>query len=69
MQKEKIQLKSETDSELIAQLIGIKVREGLGLFDATKKILSESIYGTWGLVIIDRMFPKQMVVCRNGSPL
>ena len=49
-----IELRSETDSELIVQFIGKYVAEGMSLWDATQKTLKDKLVGTWGLAILDR---------------
>ena len=60
---------SQTDTEVIAKLIGhYKEQDGLTLYDATQKALLECD-GTWGLCIMDTDSPDQLVVACNGSPL
>jgi len=60
---------SQTDTEVIAKLIGhVKETENLSVVDATEKALSRCD-GTWGLCIMDKNDPNQLVVACNGSPL
>ena len=59
---------SETDTEVIAQLIGHHLDQGLPVLDAVKKTLAR-LEGTWGLAIIHKDEPHQVIACRNGSPL
>ena len=59
---------SETDTEVIAQLIGHHLDQGLPVLDAVKKTLAR-LEGTWGLAIIHKDEPQQVIACRNGSPL
>ena len=33
------------------------------------KLIVNDNKGTWGLAIIDRENPNQILVCRNGSPI
>uniref|UniRef100_A0A0H5RK65 Glutamine--fructose-6-phosphate aminotransferase [isomerizing] n=1 Tax=Spongospora subterranea TaxID=70186 RepID=A0A0H5RK65_9EUKA len=63
-----IKFKSETDSEVIACLIGFYLDEGLDTLEAVKKALSR-LHGTWGLCIIDVKHPDRIIAARNGSPL
>ena len=41
----------------------------ISLYNAVLQLTSEVIRGTWGLLAIDKRFPSQMVVARNGSPI
>ncbi|KAM3135541.1 hypothetical protein pb186bvf_012397 [Paramecium bursaria] len=67
--KEKgVQFNSETDSEVIAQLIGYQLRQGSELLGAVEQVL-ERLHGQWGLAIIDKKNPETMIVCRQGSPI
>eukprot|EP00472_Partenskyella_glossopodia_P004794 CAMPEP_0197528810 /NCGR_PEP_ID=MMETSP1318-20131121/26387_1 /TAXON_ID=552666 /ORGANISM="Partenskyella glossopodia, Strain RCC365" /LENGTH=655 /DNA_ID=CAMNT_0043084049 /DNA_START=55 /DNA_END=2022 /DNA_ORIENTATION=- len=63
-----IPFKSQTDTEVIAQLIGTMLDEGLEIIPAVHKALSQ-LEGTWGLCILCKSEPGKIVVCRNGSPL
>jgi len=68
--KEKYQINfvSETDSEVIAQLIGLYVKEGKETLEAVRDALHE-LEGTWGLVVLDRLAPGTLIVAKNGSPM
>lgn len=63
-----IPFRSETDTEVIPQLIGHYLDCGMTLLDAIKKTLSR-LEGTWGLGIISTLLPDTMIAARNGSPL
>jgi glucosamine--fructose-6-phosphate aminotransferase (isomerizing) len=63
-----IQFKSQTDTEVISQLIGHYLDENLPILDAVKKALSR-LEGTWGLAILHKDSPNQIIAARNGSPL
>ena len=69
LQQQGIKLKSETDTELIAQYIGLFLDQGATLLDAVKRTLAEKIVGTWGLLVIHKDEPHKMIVSRNGSPI
>jgi glucosamine--fructose-6-phosphate aminotransferase (isomerizing) len=60
--------KSQTDTEIIAVLIGYYMDIGEPIETAIQKTISELI-GTWALVIIHADFPNKMWITRNGSPL
>ena len=59
---------SETDTEVIAVLIGYHMDQGCEWLEAVKQSLEE-IDGTWGLVIINVAEPHSIICCRKGSPL
>uniref|UniRef100_A0A7S1KQ41 Glutamine--fructose-6-phosphate aminotransferase [isomerizing] n=1 Tax=Percolomonas cosmopolitus TaxID=63605 RepID=A0A7S1KQ41_9EUKA len=68
MQKYQIQCVSETDTEVIAQLIGVHLDQGLDILEAIKQSVS-LLEGTWGLVVLSLDQPDQIIATRNGSPL
>lgn len=60
---------SDTDTEVIVQLIGHRKQElQSGLFAAVKSALS-SLIGAYAIAVIDKDEPDAMVVARNSSPL
>ncbi len=59
---------SETDTEVLAELIGRGVDAGLSLLEAVVKALKR-IEGTAGIVVLDRMDPEKLVAARIGSPV
>lgn len=59
---------SETDTEVIAQLIGRYLDDGLGLVDAVKATLGR-LEGTWGLAVLSPLLPGAIIVAKNGSPI
>merc|ERR1719197_305749 len=63
-----IAFSSQTDTEVIAQLIGHYMDEGLNFQDALHNTLSR-LEGSWGIVAIDRSDPGTLACARNGSPL
>jgi len=60
--------KSQTDTEIIAVLIGYHIDNGELIENAIQKTIEELI-GTWALVIIHVDYPNKMWITRNGSPL
>ena len=63
-----IPVASETDTELIAQLIGMHLDEGYSLMPAVEHAL-EQLTGTWGIGVMSKDHPSQLVVARKGSPM
>jgi glutamine---fructose-6-phosphate transaminase (isomerizing) len=63
-----VTFRSETDTEVLAELIGIAVEAGHTLREAVVLALKQ-IEGTAGIVVIDRLNPEMMVAARLGSPV
>lgn len=63
-----IEFKSETDTEVIVNLISICYNELNDTEKAINKALS-MLEGTWGLVIMDRDDRNRLYCARHGSPL
>jgi glutamine---fructose-6-phosphate transaminase (isomerizing) len=62
-----VELASDTDTEVIAQLVGSRAGDML-LEDAVREALS-MVVGTYGLAVVDDRQPGCIVVARNGSPV
>eukprot|EP00388_Colpodella_angusta_P013114 GDKJ01032989.1.p1 GENE.GDKJ01032989.1~~GDKJ01032989.1.p1 ORF type:complete len:723 (+),score=172.20 GDKJ01032989.1:32-2200(+) len=60
--------KSETDTEVIANLISSLIDEGFQ-FEKAVEEATNMLQGTWGLVVLHKNFPDRLVVSRNGSPI
>ena len=60
--------KSQTDSEIIAVLIGYYINNGESIENAIQKTVEELV-GTWALVIMHADYPNKLWITRNGSPL
>lgn len=65
--KEKYKFKSQTDTEVIANLINYYLKDN-NMQIAIEKSISR-LKGTWALCIIHKDFPNNMWLMRNGSPL
>ena len=65
---EGVELASDTDTEVIAQLVGLGAGAGLPLEQAVREALS-LVAGTYGLAVVDDRQPDRIVVARNGSPV
>ena len=59
---------SQTDTEIIAVLIGKFLDLNYKMEDAIRETLN-CLLGTWALVIIHHNYPNKMWITRNGSPL
>ena len=63
-----IAFKSETDTEVIAKLIGEQLDEGSTVLDAIKTV-EKKLEGTWGVVLIANEHLDEIYAFKNGSPL
>ncbi len=68
LQEQGIEFKSDTDTEVIAQLVGLEVAAGKGLFEAVRSALAR-VQGAYGIAVISTLEPGTMVAARHGSPL
>jgi glutamine---fructose-6-phosphate transaminase (isomerizing) len=59
---------SETDSEVVAQLLGVEVAAGAELADAMRTVCRR-LQGAFTLVAIDAAAPGRLVAARRNSPL
>uniref|UniRef100_A0A7S2R8P1 Glutamine--fructose-6-phosphate aminotransferase [isomerizing] n=1 Tax=Rhizochromulina marina TaxID=1034831 RepID=A0A7S2R8P1_9STRA len=71
LQAKGVHFSSETDTEVVAQLIGSILDEShdqISIRDATAKALSRCD-GSWGIAVMSKMNPEEIVVACNGSPM
>jgi glutamine---fructose-6-phosphate transaminase (isomerizing) len=66
LEQKGVEFKSETDTEVLAQLIG-HYYDG-DLLEALRLALDE-VEGTYGVAVISPDHPDQLIVARKGSPL
>ena len=59
---------SETDTEIIAMLIGKHLDKGMKLKEAVSASLA-LCDGSWGLAVLHKDAPKEIIVACNGSPM
>lgn len=63
------ELASETDTEALAHLIAAELDAGAAsLEDAVRSVLRH-VQGTYGLLVLDREHPDELVAARLGSPV
>ena len=70
LQSEGIVFRSQTDTEVIAQLIGreLDADPSIELRDAVSRTL-QKCEGTWGVAVLSVKDPDSVVVACNGSPM
>jgi glucosamine--fructose-6-phosphate aminotransferase (isomerizing) len=59
---------SETDTEIVAHLVGEKVAGGMDFFEAVCKSLKE-IRGSYALLFLNQKDPTRLVVAKNSTPI
>ena len=69
LKQNKIEVISETDTEVAAQLVGFYYNKGLSFKDSVSKALNNHIIGSYAFLFINKDQPDSMVIARNGSPL
>ncbi len=68
LQKEGYRFESETDTEVVAHLIGRQLKQGRGLADAVRAATKE-IRGSYAIAAICESEPGTLVAARSGCPL
>jgi glucosamine--fructose-6-phosphate aminotransferase (isomerizing) len=68
LEKTGVIFRSQTDTEVIAQLIGTYLDRGESLDVAIKHALAK-LEGTWGIALISSLIQNTLFAARNGSPL
>ncbi|MBM4264387.1 MAG: glutamine--fructose-6-phosphate transaminase (isomerizing) [Deltaproteobacteria bacterium] len=59
---------SETDSEIVAHLVGEKVDKGMDFLEAVKKTLKQ-IRGSYALLFLNQRDPRRLIVAKNSTPI
>ena len=68
LEAEGVEFRSQTDTEVIAQLVARELAEGHDLFESVQRVLPQ-LEGTYGLAVVSPKFPGQIVGAKLGSPL
>ncbi|MFZ1291394.1 MAG: glutamine--fructose-6-phosphate transaminase (isomerizing) [Melioribacteraceae bacterium] len=66
--KEGYSFYSETDTEVLVNLIDKNVKEKADFFQGVRVALNE-VEGTYGIVVMHKDYPNELIVAKNGSPL
>jgi glucosamine--fructose-6-phosphate aminotransferase (isomerizing) len=70
LQKDGFEFHTDTDTEVVAQLIEKIYTNGSEVdFETAVQLALQQIVGTYGLAILNREEPDQIIVARKGSPL
>lgn len=67
-EKNGIHFSSECDTEVIAQLIGVNINQGMNPTEATHAAISR-LHGTYGLAILFKDQPDTIIATCHGSPI
>ena len=65
----KVKFKSETDTEVLVQLIGYFYNKGKLGFENSVRAALQRVDGAYGIVVLNKDFPDSMIAARKGSPL
>lgn len=63
-----VQFSGETDTEVLAQLIGVYYRQ-CGQFAGSVRMALQMVEGTFGIAVLCADVPRTMIIARNGSSL
>ena len=64
-----IEFKSDTDTEVLVQLIGYFYNKGKLSFEESVRAALQRVDGAYGIVVLNTDFPDMMIAARKGSPL
>ncbi len=69
LKSKKIKFKSETDTEVLVQLIGYFYNQGKLNFEQSVRAALQRVDGAYGIVVLNKKEPDTMIAARKGSPL
>ena len=69
LKSKKITFKSDTDTEILVQLIGYFYNSGKLNFEQSVRAALQRVDGAYGIVVLHVDFPEMMIAARKGSPL
>lgn len=64
-----VQFRSETDTEVIVNMIAYYYQENNNNMMDSIKLTLQELEGTWALIILNRLEPDTLYVCKRGSPI
>jgi len=65
----RVRFKSETDTEVLVQLIGYFFNQGKLNFEQSVRAALQRVDGAYGIVVLNKKEPDVMIAARKGSPL
>ena len=68
LKKRDVFCKSETDTEVLAKLVGYEYKKDRTLEDAVRRALAQ-VRGTYGIAVMSEREPGTLIAARLGSPL
>jgi glucosamine--fructose-6-phosphate aminotransferase (isomerizing) len=69
LKSKKIRFKSETDTEVLVQLIGYFFNQGKLNFEKSVRAALQRVDGAYAIVVLNKQEPDVMIAARKGSPL
>ena len=69
LRSKKVTFKSDTDTEVLVQLIGYFYNQGKLDFEESVRAALQRVDGAYGIVVLNIDFPEMMIAARKGSPL
>ena len=69
LKSKKIKFKSETDTEVVVQLIGYFFNQGKLNFEQSVRAALQRVDGAYAIVVLNKKEPDIMIAARKGSPL
>ena len=69
LKSKKVKFKSETDTEVLVQLIGYFFNQGKLSFEQSVRAALQRVDGAYGIVVLNKNEPDVMIAARKGSPL
>src|SRR5581483_2885401 len=61
-------MKSETDTEVISHLIDEEVEQGVGLAEATRRVVRK-LEGSYAIVVLSESEPDKLVTAKSATPI
>jgi len=69
LKSKRIRFKSDTDTEVLVQLIGFFYNKGKLSFEQSVRAALQRVDGAYGIVVLNKKEPNTMIAARKGSPL
>jgi glucosamine--fructose-6-phosphate aminotransferase (isomerizing) len=68
LEKRGRKMSSETDTEVISHLIDEHVQQGVGLAEATRRVL-RTLVGSYAIVVLSESEPDRLVAAKSATPI